>query len=91
MQAVEAELGARIELEGDFYWHLPIESAFKIATEPNDLSVGQLTDDVMALMQAQDPELSPDPAWHELAHLIGVLRALEWHLQPKNSGKGHTD
>ena len=82
MQGVEAELGEHIELSCDYYWHLPIESAFRMATEPTEVTAGHLTDDVIALTTAQDPEVVPAPARHDLAHLIGVLRALEWQLQP---------
>jgi len=73
--AAEDLLGEEVALPADYYWHLPVDAAFDMTTEPRELTVGQLSDDVEALLYERDPV--PQENWHELSHLIGVLRALE--------------
>jgi hypothetical protein len=73
--AAEKRLGADVALEDDHYWHLPVDEAFDMTREPASLTVGQLSDDLENLREAGDVE--PETAWHELSHLVGLLRALE--------------
>jgi hypothetical protein len=47
-----------------------------MAEEPHAFTVGQVSDDLEETMQ-DEHERFPEAAWHELSHLIGVLRALE--------------
>jgi len=62
-------------LEDDFYWHLPVAAAFDMSQEPETLTVGQLTDDLNEL--ASPGDVDPSTVWHDLSHLIGLLRVLE--------------
>ncbi len=75
LRATQARLGAEVVLQDDYYWHLPVEQAFDVHQEPGDLTMGQLSDDLAAVSPAE--ESGPHSAWHELAHLVGLLRALE--------------
>ena len=75
LDLVEAQLGAEVPLQVDYYWHLPVEQAFDMTREPDAFTAGQVTDDVTSTLD--DRGRVPGEAWHELAHLIGVLRALE--------------
>jgi len=40
----------------------------------SSLSAGQLSDDMLTI---QEDETVPEAAWHDLHHLVGVLRVLE--------------
>lgn len=81
LDACENAFGSRVEVDVDYYWHLPIEAAFDMTRqpEPSELTVGQLSDDLEEV--AGEPP-RPETAWHDLAHAIGVLRALEARLRP---------
>jgi hypothetical protein len=72
----EELLGPKVRLDLDYYWHVPVENAFDLARVPQQFTTGQLSDDLHELLE-QDHERVPQEAWHELSHLIGVLRALE--------------
>jgi hypothetical protein len=73
--AAEDRLGAEVALTDDYYWHLPVDAAFDMTREPSSLTAGQLSDDLEHLREASDVE--PWTVWHDLAHLIGLLRAVE--------------
>lgn len=47
--------------------------------EPRSLTVGQLSDDLESIREAAE---GPESAWHDLAHLVGLLRALERQTRP---------
>lgn len=72
--AAEERLGADVALTDDYYWHLPIDAAFDMTREPSSLTAGQLRDDLEHLREATHVE--PETAWHDLSHLVGLLRAL---------------
>ena len=69
-----------VSVDVDYYWHLSVEDAFDVSREPNAFTAGQLSDDIAHAMQ-DGHERVPEAAWHDLAHLIGVLRALEWRAR----------
>lgn len=72
--AVEKSHGSELTLDEDYYWHLPVEDAFDLSAEPKTMTVGQVSNDlaeVKQLLSADEPVLA---IWHDLAHLIGVLR-----------------
>lgn len=73
--AAEERLGGDVTLTDDYYWHLPVDAAFDMTTEPSALTAGQLSDDLEHLRDATDVE--PGTVWHDLAHLTGLLRAVE--------------
>ncbi len=77
LAAVEKNHGSQITLDEDYYWHLPVEDAYDLSTEPEITTVGQVSDDlaeIKQLLSSDEPVLA---IWHELSHLIGVLRVME--------------
>lgn len=76
LDAAEKRLGPEIALGADYYWHVPVDDAFSMAEEPQEFTVGQVSDDLQEVMQDRGERL-PEEAWHDLSHLVGVLRALE--------------
>ena len=77
LDATEAQLGPDVSLAADHYWHLPVEDAFNLSSEPKTFTVGQVSDDLDEAMR-DDGDRIPEVAWHDLSHIIGVLRALEF-------------
>lgn len=45
-----------IPLDADFYWNLPSEAIYDPYNEPNQLDIGQLTDDYETLKLAQETD-----------------------------------
>lgn len=83
LDALQASLGPEIDLRVDGYWHLPVKSAFDLSRSVDDLTIGRLRDDVEELGEiVADPAGAKQTAWHGLAHVIGVLRALELAALP---------
>ena len=70
LDACEERLGRRVVLG-----HLPVDAAFDMSKEPGEFTVGQLSEDLSAVTSATRPEALT--AWHELAHMIRLLRAVE--------------
>lgn len=79
LDACEEQLGRHVVVDLDYYWYLPVDSAFDMSRKPTEVTVGQLSDD-LARMSAMRPEALT--AWHDLAHIIGLLRALEKSARP---------
>ncbi|TQL01099.1 hypothetical protein [Cellulomonas sp. SLBN-39] len=79
LDACEKQLGPRVRVNTDYYWHLPVDAAFDMTKEPSELTVGQLSDDLDDISVASG---RPGTAGHDLAHAIGILRALESRLHP---------
>src|SRR5436190_4157372 len=77
LDAAEAGLGPEVAVGVDHYWHLPVEEAFDLASEPQTFTVGQVSDDLDEAVH-DDRGNVPEGAWHDLSHLIGVLRTLEF-------------
>lgn len=75
LDAAEQLLGPIVHLTGDFYWHLPVVDAFDLTVRPSNFTMGQLSDDLEMLGERE--ALEPELTWHELSHLVGLLRALE--------------
>jgi hypothetical protein len=69
-----ARYGRRVTVDGDYYWHLPVDAAFDMSKQPAEFTAGQLSDDLHA---TSGEIVDPLTVWHELAHLIGLLRTLE--------------
>jgi hypothetical protein len=79
LDACEEQLGRHVVVDLDYYWHLPVDSAFDMSRKPTEVTVGQLSDD-LSEMSATRPEALT--TWHDLAHIIGLLRALEKLARP---------
>jgi len=83
LDATETVLGPEVALDADYYWHLPVDAAFDVYTEPQALTTGQLSDDLEVV-----PDLSdgvPEMASHDLMHLVEVLRAVELAVRVRTS------
>jgi hypothetical protein len=81
LDATEARLGPEASLPVDYYWHLPVKDAFDLTSEPSTFTVGQVSDDLDEAMH-DEADGASEAAWHDLSHLIGVLRALEFTARP---------
>lgn len=81
LDLVEQLFGPEISVDVDYYWHLPVEDAFDMTREPTAFTAGQLSDDIAYAIKDRH-ERVPEEAWHDLSHLIGTLRALEWRTRP---------
>ncbi|KAA1424023.1 hypothetical protein [Nocardioides antri] len=77
LDATEKRLGPEVTLDMDYYWHLPVEEAFNMAGEPQTFTVGQVSDDLAEAVHNEHERL-PEEASHDLSHLVGVFRALEF-------------
>jgi hypothetical protein len=76
LEVTEKRLGPEVTLDVDYYWHLPVEEAFNIYRKSHTFTVGQVSDALEETVQGEHERL-PEAAWHDLSHLIGLLRALE--------------
>lgn len=79
LTAVERVHGSSIPLGEDYYWHLPVEDAYAMNTTPKIREAGQISDDLVEIRQSLSDDDAVLSIWHDLAHTIGVLRAVE-HL-----------
>lgn len=75
--AVERTQGDLITLDEDYYWHLPVEDAYQMRDAPQITEVGQVSDDVAEIRQSLANGEEVFSVWHDLSHLIGVLRVVE--------------
>jgi hypothetical protein len=77
LDAIQRKHGPRLVFDRDHYWALPVKESFDMygGTQPT-LTVGRLSDDIASIraLLSSDEVLSP---CHELAHLVGILRAIE--------------
>ena len=54
------EIGCEaVELENDYYWHIPREARYCPSAEPNGLTIGQLSDDWSELQRIDRAEAPP--------------------------------
>jgi hypothetical protein len=83
LDALQESFGPSVTVQADGYWHLPVKAAFDLSRSASDVTVGRLGDDVDELGEIiADPSSAATNAWHGLAHVIGVLRALELTALP---------
>jgi hypothetical protein len=85
LDVIEKTEGVSLTADVDHYWNLPLSAVFELYADPGSLmlDVGQLSDDVQSVreMLTHDPE-EPVHVWHDLSHVIGVLRFLAWRDLP---------
>ena len=78
LDAIEAKYGPSVELDADYYWTLNDTAAFAMVDHPEQhVGAGQLSDDVEELRDLLQRE--PEEGviiWHDLGHVIGLLRRL---------------
>lgn len=61
-----------IDLDADFYWNVSLEQRYNVNVEPNDLDVGQLSDDWGELMRIARGDAPPIA--YALVWLSAILR-----------------
>jgi hypothetical protein len=83
LQAAEERFGDSIDLTGtdiDYYWNIDLRASFDMASTPERaIDVGQLSDDAAEVRLLLDR--ANDQAavlWHDLQHLLGMLRLLAY-------------
>jgi hypothetical protein len=81
LDAVEREHGPELTFGHDYYWALPVAASFDMTAAAPTLTAGQVSNDIEEIRELAD---GPDvvATWHELAHALGVLRAVEALIQP---------
>lgn len=78
LDAVERDHGPRLVFDHDYYWSLPVTSSLVMSAPAPTLTVGQVSDDIEEARNIAAASASEVVApWHALAHLIGILRAVE--------------
>ncbi|MGY1668596.1 hypothetical protein [Geodermatophilus sp. SYSU D00696] len=77
LAALQAEQGESIPLSADYYWVLSPRAMYDVYETPtaDDFTMGQLSDDIATLDEILRPD-EPASAWHDLQHLVGILRRL---------------
>jgi LPS sulfotransferase NodH len=71
---LEASGYEEIELQHDFYWHIPAASAYDMANEPSQHDVSRLADDSEFLQRLLEKD--PGPIAYDLVGLSALLRAI---------------
>jgi hypothetical protein len=76
---LERRHGEDIDLGADFYWNLDLSNSYDFTTVEREVDVGSLADDVGSLMAAAELlDGEPMSLWHDLEHLVGVLRRVAY-------------
>jgi hypothetical protein len=76
LDVVEDGHGPDLVLANDYYWSVPVRAAFDMTQQDPELTVGQISEDIDAIRELGRATEVTSP-WHELTHLVGVLRAVE--------------
>ena len=79
LDAIEARFGSTIEFRADHYWLIESDEAFDLTRKPA-VNAGQLSDDLASVraIDSADPEI----LWHDLDHLLGLLRRVSALARP---------
>jgi hypothetical protein len=77
LDEVEERLGPELDLAADHYWSLDAAASFDLDADP-EVGAGQLTDDVDSVRRMLDRDLDEEVivVWHDLDHVVGVLRRI---------------
>lgn len=65
---------SEMEIESDFYWDTPTEGRYDAYSEPNELTIGQLSDDWSRTQQIACGK--EEPTGYGLVWAASVLRAV---------------
>lgn len=71
---VELRTGPTLELDKDFYWHLPSPELYNTYEKPSDLTIGQISEnitEIREIVSGERPPLSYGLVW-----LAAILRAI---------------
>ena len=76
LDEIERTNGAEIDLDADHYWLIRHDAAFDLGSVPVP-QAGQIWDDVDTLRELISERADRQViVWHDLAHLIGILKRL---------------
>jgi hypothetical protein len=75
LDAVEVSLGPIVNLDADHYWLLETDDSFDLGADP-EVHAGQLSDDLESIRDMLGNADDDIVVWHDLDHLIGLLRRL---------------
>ena len=79
---VRLHCGEEVEIESeDYYWEIKEDELYNPTTPPNDLMLGQISDDWMELSRLVNP--SEIPVSYDLKRLGAVLEAVRVNSQNK--------
>jgi hypothetical protein len=73
MKHVEGTGNSEIEIDWDYYWDIPTEELYDPYKTPENLDLGQVSEDWQKLREVADGTLPP--VGHALTWLAAVLRA----------------
>ena len=76
LSEIERRYGPKVDLCGGFYWDLPMETIYDSLQDPAPPTLGDLVDDVESLGELLGREPGEVYVWHDLSHVVGVLRRL---------------
>ncbi|MBD0742225.1 hypothetical protein [Streptomyces sp. CBMA152] len=74
LRHIESSAGPMVTLKEDLFWSVPADELYRIDAEPQDLTIGQLSESwqhVEDLLARQDPAVG-----HHLVWLADVIRAI---------------
>lgn len=76
LDRVEREFGPDVDLAADYYWDLPLAATFDPEQDPAGHTLGSLAEDVESLGHLLRAEPEDPFVWHDLSHVVGILRRL---------------
>lgn len=81
LSALRTEKGDRVRIRRDFYWHIPAETKYFVYSEPGELTIGQLSDDLERTRGLLYSETAGVPI-EALGWLGRILEAVEAEIAP---------
>ncbi|MDQ1542039.1 MAG: hypothetical protein QOH29_2765 [Actinomycetota bacterium] len=78
------ERGSDLVFDHDYHWASSVEASFDMNQPAPALTAGQISDDVASVRELLHSRQVVAP-WHELGHLVGVLRAVEALDRPRTA------
>ena len=85
MLAVEARYGLSISLEKDYYFEVDVANSYSSEVDHGKhILAGQLSEDVEEIAEMLQRDDDETYIWHDLNHLIAVLRYMVFMDDPDN-------
>ena len=69
-----------IILKNDFYWNIASNQLYNPYTEPKDITLGQLSDDLSTVRRLLEHEDEALP--HDLIKVAEIIKAIGWQVPP---------
>lgn len=87
LDAAERQFGPEIDLDAlpvGYYWELDSREAFDVGNVPSPAVMGDVSEDLEETKQLLNRPVEETYLWHDLRHLIGLLRLLAYLDLPKS-------